>query len=259
MGFILSSIMLALGLGAGMAASMEAGYRLGIRKRKQDPETPIEGNGAVDSTVFAILGLILAFTFTGALSRLDNRRELIAKEANAIGTAYLRLDLLPAEAQTQLRPIYRDYLSQRIDLARSVEQTAVAQALFQSTLDLQDQIWQISTQAVLIEGNTALTNLVVGATNDLIDVTSERLQAYRMHPPAVVYYLMYVLALAASLLIGFNMSGQSKRSYFHAIVFCSIISATIYITLELEDPRRGLMQISTGDKILVELLDSMDP
>ncbi|NJL99735.1 MAG: hypothetical protein HC840_26485 [Leptolyngbyaceae cyanobacterium RM2_2_4] len=259
MAFILSSIMLALGLGAGMAASMEVGFRLGMRERQQDPNDSPEGNGAVDSTVFAILGLILAFTFTGALSRLDNRRELIAKEANAIGTAYLRLDLLSAETQAELRPIYRDYLSQRIDLANSVEQASVAEALFESTLALQNQIWQISTQAVLAEGNPALTSLVIAATNDLIDVTNERLQAFRMHPPSVVYYLMYILALAAALLIGFNMSGQNKRSYFHAVLFCSIISATIYITLELEDPRRGLLRISTGDRILVELLDSMDP
>ncbi len=259
MGFVLSSVMLALGLGVGMAASMEVGYRLGSKERQQDPDAPPEGNGAVDSTVFAILGLILAFTFTGALSRLDNRRELIAKEANAIGTAYLRLDLLPPETQAQLRPIYRDYLRQRIDLGNSIEQKAVAQALIQNTLALQNQIWQISTQAVLIEGNPALTSLIVTAINDLIDITNDRLQAFRMHPPAIVYYLMYSLALAASLLIGFNMSVRKKRSYFHAILFCSIISATIYITLELEDPRRGLMRISTGDKILVELLDSMDP
>jgi hypothetical protein len=259
MSFIVSSVLLALGLGVGMAGSMEVGYRLGLREQKENPDAALKGVAAVDSTIFAILGLILAFTFTGALSRLDNRRELIAKEANAIGTAYLRLDLLPTETQAQLRPIYRDYLRQRIALAKSIEQRAVAQALLQNTLDLQNQIWQISTQTVLIEGNPAITSLVVAATNDLIDVTNERLQAHRMHPPGVVYYLMYALALAAALLTGFNMSSHNKRSYFHAILFCSIVSATIYLTLELEDPRRGVLQINTGDRILFELLDSMDP
>lgn len=258
MSFIVSTVLLALGLVVGMGTSMEVGYRLGLRQQKQNPDAPIAENGPVDSTVFAILGLILAFTFTGAIGRYDNRRELIAKEANAIGTAYLRLDLLPPEAQAQLRPIYRDYLRQRIELPKSLEQMDVAQAIFQSTLDLQSQIWQISTQEVLIQRDP-INSLVVAATNDLIDVTNERLQASRMHPPAVVYYLMYVLALAASLLTGFNMSGHKKRSYLHGFLFCSLISATIYITIELEDPRRGLMRINTGDKILVELLDSIEP
>ncbi len=94
-----------------MAGGMEAGYRMGKRKLKKYPESKSEGSGAVESSVFAILGLILAFTFTGTLSRYEHRVKLILEEANAIGTAYLRLDLLPKDAQDNLRPLYREYVN----------------------------------------------------------------------------------------------------------------------------------------------------
>ena len=72
------------------------------------------GLGAVDGAVFALLGLMIAFTFSGAASRLEVRRQLIVQEANAIGTAYLRLDLLPPGAQPGLREDFRQYVDARL-------------------------------------------------------------------------------------------------------------------------------------------------
>src|SRR6266487_5026057 len=91
------------GLFVGMLLFLELGRRIGIRRRQEDSGTTGEGVGAVDGAVFALLGLLIAFTFSGAASRFDTRRQLIIEETNDIGTAYLRLDLLPAEAQPGLR------------------------------------------------------------------------------------------------------------------------------------------------------------
>jgi len=248
-----STILLVSGLGAGMAASIEMGYRLGKKER----DSASGGSTAVESAIFGILGLILAFTFTGALSRFDQRRLLTLKEANAIGTAYLRLDLLPSETQVELRPLYQEYLRQRIDLYQNFAETDRAEALLKSTEKLQNQIWQISSQAVLIERNPGITSLVLGAINEMIDITNDRLQATRMHPPTIIYYFMYSLALFASFFVGYGMSQQGKRSAYHVILFCATFSATIYITLDLEYPRRGFIQIQAGDQLLLELLENM--
>lgn len=85
MEFIAVALISAILLSLGMAGSIEAGYRVGKRRLKKYPESKTEGSNAVESSVFAILGLILAFTFTGTLSRYEHRVKLVLQEANAQG------------------------------------------------------------------------------------------------------------------------------------------------------------------------------
>jgi len=107
-----SALALSVGLLVGMLACLELGYRSGWRAAQGDGAAQ-EGLGAIEAAVFALLGLLLGFAFAGATARLDARRMLIVKEANAIGTAYLRLDLLPPADQPELRRLFRDYLDVR--------------------------------------------------------------------------------------------------------------------------------------------------
>ena len=86
------------GLFLGLLLMMEAGRRLGVRRLAADPEGARAGIGAVEGAVFALLGLLIAFTFSGAASRFDDRRHLVAEEANAIGTAWLRIDFAGGSA-----------------------------------------------------------------------------------------------------------------------------------------------------------------
>src|SRR4051812_42855896 len=93
------------GLFLGSLLLLEVGRRIGIRKLAEDAEGARAGVGTVDAATFALLGLLIAFTFSGAATRFDARRQLIIEEANNIGTAYLRIDLLPPEAQPALREL----------------------------------------------------------------------------------------------------------------------------------------------------------
>jgi len=97
---------------------IELGRRLGISKRTRHG-TVSEGLGAVEGAVFGLLGLLIAFTFSGAASRFDSRRGLIVEEANDIGTAWLRIDVLPTEAQPALRDKFREYTDARIAVYRA--------------------------------------------------------------------------------------------------------------------------------------------
>ena len=107
MEFTFKALLLAAGLFAAMLAFQELGRRLGVSRAAHDPEGARAGAGVVDGAIFALLGLLIAFTFSGAASRFDHRRALIVEEANAIGTAYLRVDLLPAAAQAEMRDSFR--------------------------------------------------------------------------------------------------------------------------------------------------------
>src|SRR5262245_1505985 len=112
----LSMFLFTFGLFLGMLLFLEIGRRVGIRRRKEDAEAGGEGVGALDGAVFALLGLLIAFSFSGASSRFDTRRELIVEETNDIGTAYLRLDLLPTHLQPALRESFRRYLDARLEV-----------------------------------------------------------------------------------------------------------------------------------------------
>src|SRR4249919_3373788 len=101
------------GLFFGMLICSEIGRRIGISRSTREPDGLPKGAGAAEAAVFALLGLLIAFTFSGAASRFEDRRHLITAEANAIGTAYLRLDLLPADAQPEIRELFRRYIDVR--------------------------------------------------------------------------------------------------------------------------------------------------
>ena len=118
------AVALAVGAFVGILACLEVGYRLG-RRRSED--VTLEGIGALEAAVFALLGLLLAFSFAGGTSRLDTRRQLIVEEANAIGTAYLRLDLLAAPDQPEMRRLFREYLDARLQLYRKLRDLAAAE------------------------------------------------------------------------------------------------------------------------------------
>ena len=251
---LLSTILLCLG----MAGSIETGYRMGKRKLEKYPDSKIEGSGAVENSIFGILGLILAFTFTGTLSRYENRVQLVLKEANAIGTAYYRLDLLPKNDQDKLRPLYREYVQSRINVFENYANRPLSNSYFQKSLELQNQIWEIANASVLQDKNPGVITLVLSSTNEVIDVANERLQATRTRPPMIVYILLFTLPLASAFLVGQSMSANQRRPLFYMATFCVTISVIIYIILDLEFPRLGLIRIDLGDKVLVETLENIE-
>lgn len=242
----------------GMAGSIETGYRMGKRRLEKYPDSKTEGLGAVESSVFAILGLILAFTFTGTLARYEHRVKLILQEANAIGTAYLRLDLLPKDAQDKLRPLYREYVQSRINVFEYYKNRQRSNSYFRQSLELQNQIWEVANASVLVDKNPGIITLVLSSTNDMIDVANERLQATRTHPPMIVYILLFTLALASAFLVGQDMSVNEKRPLLYMVTFCVTISAITYVILDLENPRLGLVRIDLGDKVLTETLENIE-
>jgi hypothetical protein len=258
MNYALSVSLLALSLLFGMLLLLEVGRRIGLRRRARAAEGAGAGSGTIEGAVFALLGLLVAFTFSGAAARFDTRRQLIVEETNAIGTAYLRLDLLPAEVQPTLRERFRQYLAARLDAYRKLPDIAAAQEALTRSVQLQGEIW---TQAVAgsraPDAHPDAAKLLLPALNAMIDITTTRTLALHMHPPTVIFAMLFVLALAAALLAGYGMAGNTTRSWLHIVSFAAIITVAVYVILDLEFPRRGLIQVETFDYALVELLESV--
>jgi hypothetical protein len=110
MNLTLIALLTAIGLFLGMLLFLEIGRRIGVKRLNRHPEGLVKGASAAEGAVFGLLGLLIAFTFSGAASRFEERRHLITEEANAVGTAYLRINLLPSDAQPEVRELFRHYL-----------------------------------------------------------------------------------------------------------------------------------------------------
>jgi hypothetical protein len=246
-------------LGGAMVGFIEAGRRIGLRRARGNPQEPPSNVGAVEGAVFALLGLLIAFTFSGAAARFDARRALVTEEANAIGTAWLRLDVIPAAAQPALRDLFRQYLDSRLETYRKLPDLAAAEQEMARSAELQHRIWTHAIAAARESSTTAAGMLLLPALNQMIDITTTRFMATRMHPPLIVFVMLGTLALVSALLAGHGMAAAGgRRSWIHVIGFAAVIAATVYMIVDMEYPRFGLIRVDAVDQVLIDLRRSMN-
>jgi hypothetical protein len=248
-----------LGLFAGMLLFLDIGRRLGVRSLAKDPEGALAGTSAVDGAVFALLGLLTAFTFSGAADRFDERRGLIIEETNAIGTAYLRLDVLPDRAQPPLRDLFRRYVDSRLETYERFADVDWARAGLARSSALQGEIWSKAVAATKMEGVPPSASVVLlPALNTMIDITTTRTLDTERHPPMVIFVMLFALALASAALAGYEMAGRKGRSWIHMLSFATVTAVAVYVIIDLEYPRRGLIRVDAFDHALVDLRRGMD-
>ena len=136
-----AALVLFTGLFAGILACLEIGYRIGRNRARKNSEVGLEGIGAMEAAIFSLVGLLLAFSFSGASTRFEARRQLIVQEANAIATAYQRLDLVPAADQSELRLLFREYLNARLQGFEQILDRPLANEEFVRAARIAQQIW----------------------------------------------------------------------------------------------------------------------
>lgn len=240
---------------AALLVAMGIGRRLGRSAFASD--RPPSGLGTVEAVTFGLLGLLLAFTFSGAADRLDTRRRQIIDEANAIGTAWLRIDVLPADAQPKLRQALRAYTDSRIAVYRtfSTEGLDAARTEYARLSGLQQDIW---TQAVAAARDVPPATIVVlPALNEMFDIAAIRIAATQMHPPVIVYGVLALMSLMCAFLVGYEMGATAVASRAHMILLAFVLAFTFYVILDFEYPRLGLIRIDDFDDMLVQLRSSM--
>ncbi len=239
-----------------LMACIEFGRRIRLRRREEKWSS---GLGVIDGAVFGLMALLLGFSFSGAVSRFDARRELIVQETDAIDTAWLRVDLLPEAAQPQIRNDFRAYLDARLgfyknlglDRAKALDELALSEKL-------QTKIWTESIAATKQASSPAVLTLVVGSLNEMFDITTARTVALQTHPPLPMYITLVLLAIASSLIAGFGMGDTDKRPWLHTLVFAASLALTVYTIIDLEFPRLGLIRIDRYDQALVNVRNSMN-
>ena len=246
-----------VGLFLAMLACLEAGYRAGRRRMRIDAAGAHEGLGSVEAATFALLGLLLGFAFSGALARFDARRGLIVDEATAIGTAYQRLDLAPAEDQPGLRRLFREYLDARIGVYATPADEAATDRSIAAADSVQRHIWTAVIESSRRDQTQNVARVLVPAVNEMTGITTARAVALHTRLPVPILVLLLTVALSTAVIAGYSMSRHGRRSVLHAVLYAASIALTIYIVLDLDYPRRGLIRLETTDQILEQLRQSI--
>jgi hypothetical protein len=242
----------------GMLVFSEAGRRIGTALRRRDPDGSDKGIGSAEAAVFGLLGLLVAFTFSGAATRFEARRHLVTTEANAIGTAWLRLDLVPNSAREDLRALFRQYLDLRLATYRNVRDLAATQARLAEGAALQNTIWERALASVRQpDAAASAPMLLLPALNEMFDITTTRTMATRDHPPLVIFVLLAGLSLVGAILVGFDTSESKARPWLHMLIFAGIMSVTVTVIADLEFPRLGLIRVDGADDVLRGVRASM--
>lgn len=245
----------ALALLAGMLLFTRLGERAGQACRARLGDSGFQGIGSVDGALYALFGLMIAFTFSGAYARFEARRDLIVVEANAIGTAWLRIDILPSDAQPEIRAAFREYLDSRLAIQSLLPDVDAVEAELAHSARVQEKLWRLGVAAT--GDSSPARMLFLPALNEAIDVTTSRLAAWKTHVPWPVVSSLIALALACAWCAGFNQAKSEHPSRRHTVLFAVVTTAVIYLTFDIEFPSVGLVNLEDTNELLVDLRRTM--
>src|ERR1700730_11636756 len=263
--FALFSLAVSAGFFASSLVLLNYGRYLGLRYL-QHQTASMAGLTTVEGAVFALIGLLLAFTISGALQRFDERRQLVIQEANVASTAYDRLALFEGDVGRNLQTNLKDYVEARIDLYRMPHDFSLwrRSELFSpeqqdKIVDLKNKVWDAMVAACPQASFRPACAQAVPALASLFEVARLRLGASEKHPPQIVYVMLFGLGLGGSLLAGFGMAAATARSWIHMLIFAATLTVTLYAVTDMEYPRLGLIRVENFDHFLVDARQQMQP
>lgn len=249
---------LAVSLFLALVLAQFVGLWLGRRRLARLGKEDAGGFGAVDGAVFALLGLLIAFTFTGASSRFDHRRHLIVEQVNALGTAWLRIDLLPAADRGPIRDLMRRYIAGVAAGGTASRDPERLAALVAELRGLEADIWQKAVESADRDGRPQVASLLLPALNQSFDLSNSRLSTTRLKVAPGVMGLLIGLAVLAGLLAGHGQAANKRPDALHILIFAGLLSLTLYFIIDFEHPRLGQITVDASDQFLAELLANLD-
>jgi hypothetical protein len=239
---------------------VEVGWRTGaylvIKYRIQKADS----SDTFLASIFGLLALLVAITFSGASDRFDHRRELIVQEVSSLGTAYQSIDLLATKDQHKIRELFREYLDTRINLYQnqydlSEKELGVRIAAHNA---IGGQIWKEVVRAV---GDTPFPQKLVAAQilpelSDMFTASENQRLAIKFHPPRIVFQALIILCMTGSLVAGYKLGIQNQRDWLLTVIFAILMTGTIFIIFGLEFSRLGKVNLGDFEIELIALRKS---
>jgi len=228
---VLASSCVILWLGAEVGNALRGGIRP-IKEEERDDF------GLVVSATLTLLGLLIGFTFSMAITRYDQRKNYEEAEANAIGTEYARADLLPSECATAVRELLKEYADERILFYESRDPTGLEE-IDRHTTDLQHRMWA-AVESVSSSMPTPVIALAVSGMNDVLNSQGYTQAAWLNRIPTAAWWLMAVVAFSSNLLIGYRVRLRDWRIF---LILPVMVSVAFFLIADIDSPRRGHIRV----------------
>lgn len=248
------SMLVPLLIAVGVFGGLLIAFYIGATFFHSSSEEVKDDFGSIQGATLGIVGLVIGFSLAGATGRFVDRQDLIVSESNAIGTAWLRADLLTDAARDKLKATLRTYAETRLELTGTTD--AAREKSLQSDLaKLQADAWSTATGDV--RDRPQLGMLVLAPLNEVFDLLGERNAVARRHMPLPTAVLLFLSAALGSALLGHGQYHKPRAVRVAAMSVVLLIGGLIWATLDLDFPQRGLIRVSTQP--LVDLIATMTP
>jgi hypothetical protein len=221
--------------------------------RTKDTETSAD-LGIIQTATLTLLGLIIGFTFSMAIARYDLRQTYEEAEANAIGTEFLRADLLPIKTAENIKGLLNAYLDQRI-LFYSKQNQETAKQITQRTIALENAMWA-ELLPIARTQSTATIALVVSGMNDVINSQGYTQAAWWNRIPSAAWWLMAAIAIGANILVGFG-ARNFKKNIGLFMIFPAMVAISFFLIADIDSPRGGVIRIDPRN--LIDLKQNIAP
>jgi hypothetical protein len=248
----MTELLVALGLIAGVLAAHEIGFWLGSLTRSAD-EAFDRQIALVRTSTAALVAFLIGFAFSGAASRFIDRLDIIVKEANALGTAYLRADTIAEPQRGELKAALKEYTADRVRLLSGKERNQI-DPLLAKVSDLHGRMWRSAIEAT--QDNAPLMAVVLPPINEVIDLHSMHLAMARRHLPLPIMAMLLGTAAIGVGLLGFGNGRVGRRFSLLDSVYGTALVLALFMTIDMDYPGIGFIRVS--NLTVVEVLAAMN-
>ena len=223
-----------------------------LRRQRKLDEDKRQDLGVILAATLTLLGLIIGFSFSMAMSRYDQRKNYEATEANAIGTEYARADLLPASDAAKVRALLKDYLDQRVLFYMTSDEQQIRQ-INARTAQLQTELWSAVLAPAAAQPTPTVT-LAVAGMNDVLNSQAYTQAAWWNRIPIEAWLLMAVIAIFCNVLVGYG-ARMVKVEGILLLILPLVVAIAVFLIADIDSPRGGVIHVNPQN--LVSLVEAL--
>lgn len=218
------------------------------RRQMNVDEKAQEDRDMVVTATLTLLGLIIGFSFSMAIGRYDQRKNYEETEANAIGTEWVRAELLPASDAAAVKRLLKEYLNERIVFYEASH--SELPPINQRTADLQTKLWSAVSGPVKVDP-TPVAALIASGMNDVLNSQGYTQAAWWNRIPPGAWILMVAIAVCSNFLVGYGTHSTSN-GFLRFLVLPVVLSIAFFMIADIDSPRRGVIRVVPQNLIALQ-------
>ena len=247
----LDPLLICLVLVGVLLAAEELGFRVKGEAKSDSDSIKKEDIALILGAVLTLLALLLGFTYAMSMGRFETRRQLVIEEANAIGTTYLRAKTLPEPRSSEIQELLRQYTAHRVEIAGMADDTPEKiREADNRTKQLHGLLWSHAA-ALARENPGPIISIFLQTLNEMIDLHSKRLAAFRNRVPFSIYAVLFVVSAITLWLLGYYFGSSRQRVRILTTMLALLVASVMWLIMDLDQPVRGA--ITASQQSLIEL------